>query len=109
MAEGQKSTNAMKQTGPTSTPVNSINKPVVNTQPSQYFNFNALKFLYSFIFEVYIVFFLDFGACYPQFSFLLLHNFWVFVIAVGVYDINIACAHVTLDYDFSFYLITFDL
>ncbi|VVC42045.1 Hypothetical protein CINCED_3A017924 [Cinara cedri] len=33
-AEGQKTTNAMKQTGPTSTSVNSINKPVVNAQPN---------------------------------------------------------------------------
>ncbi|CAI6363162.1 unnamed protein product [Macrosiphum euphorbiae] len=31
-AEGQKSTNSMKQTGPNSTSVNSINKPVVNAQ-----------------------------------------------------------------------------
>ncbi|XP_025411553.1 bromodomain-containing protein 3-like isoform X3 [Sipha flava] len=32
--EGQKSANALKQTGPTSAPVNSINKPVVSAQPN---------------------------------------------------------------------------
>lgn len=43
----------MKQSGPTSTPVNSINKPVVNTQPSQYFKFYVIKNFFVFYWGLY--------------------------------------------------------
>lgn len=46
----------MKQTGTTATPVNLINKPVVNAQPSQYFICYVIK-VFFFVFEAHIILF----------------------------------------------------